>query len=148
MAGRRALEKWAGGLSVAAGGVHGIVTPQHLQEWWGYGLFFIAAGLAQIVLGLALLTDAVNRKEAGPAYLRLRRAMYLSGIFGNLAIIGLYLVTRIVGVPAGPGAGERETVGAIDVLSKVLEVAVIGLLVALVRKPEADPVPAPPTKAA
>ncbi len=131
---RRGLETWAGGLSIAAGGLHGGLASEHLQEWWGYGLFFLFAAAAQLVLGLALLTNAVNAIDSGPAWARLKRGMYGTGIAGNLAILGLYAVTRTVGIPVGAAAGRIEAVAPIDVVSKVLEAAVIVLLAVLLRR--------------
>jgi hypothetical protein len=126
---------WAGGLSLAAGAVHGVVAPGHFAEWWGYGLFFVAATLAQMVLGLALLTDAVNPPDAGPSWVSLWRGMVWAGIVGNLLIIALYAVTRTVGIPLlGPEAGRVEPVGFLDVVSLVCEVAVIALLAAEARR--------------
>lgn len=43
----RRSELYAAGLSAAAAIIHGLVAPEHLAEWWGYGAFFIAATVAQ-----------------------------------------------------------------------------------------------------
>jgi hypothetical protein len=117
---------------MAAGGIHGLLIHQHFQEWWGYGLFFLAATTLQGVYGLALLTDAINARDFGPRWRRAKRAMYVLGITGNLALIALYTVTRTVGIPFfGPEAGRVEPVAPIDVVSKVLETALIVLLAML-----------------
>jgi hypothetical protein len=45
--------------------------------------------------------------------------------------LGLYLVTRTSGIPwFGPEAGTVEAVGAIDIVSKVLEGSLILMLMA------------------
>ena len=36
-------------LSLLAGLIHLWVTPEHFEEWWGYGAFFLVAGAAQIL---------------------------------------------------------------------------------------------------
>ncbi len=60
-----------------------------------------------------------------------RPSLYLLGITGNLAIAGLWLVTRTVGIPLfGPHAGEVEEVGVADLFATTSELA---LVVALVR---------------
>jgi len=129
------LERVAGSLSLAAGFIHGGVAPQHFAEWWGYGLFFLGAALAQAVYGLALLTDAVNERDFGAGWRRLRRNVYVAGIVGNLAIVALYVVTRTTGIPFfGPEAGEVEEVAFIDVVSKVAELALVGILFVLLRR--------------
>ena len=131
------VRRWAGACSLAAGLVHGGVAPAHLDEWWGYGLFFLVAATCQFILGLALLTDAINPKDTGPSWLAWRRRMCVAGIAGNVAIMALYGVTRTVGIPLlGPEAGAVEAVAPIDVVSKALEAAVIGLLIALARSHE------------
>ena len=124
----RGLERVAGGLSVAAGAVHGLVTPAHFEEWWGYGLFFLAATAAQVVYGLALLVGVLDR----PLTAGERRRLYALGMAGNLAILALYVVTRTTGIPwFGPEAGEVESVAAIDVVSKAIESALLVVLAGL-----------------
>ena len=131
----RRLDRSCGVLALAAGSAHGVLFPAHLEEWWGYGLVFAAASAAQVLLGLALLTDAINPQDSGPGWWRMRRAVVLAGILGNLALIGLYSVTRTVGVPFfGPQAGEVEPVGAIDVFTKLVELGLVIGLVALWRE--------------
>ena len=39
----------AAALSLLAGLIHLWVTPEHFEEWWGYGDFFLVAGAAQIL---------------------------------------------------------------------------------------------------
>ncbi|HUR24616.1 MAG TPA: hypothetical protein VM327_01205 [Candidatus Thermoplasmatota archaeon] len=137
--GTRKIECWTAGLSIGAGAVHGIVAPAHFEEWWGYGLFFLFSGTAQLVLGLALLAKAFNEVDSGPAWLERRRAMLWVGIVGNLLIMGLYLVSRTTGVPwFGPEAGEVEAVAPIDLLSKGLEAATIVGLYLLLRNDAAE----------
>lgn len=129
---RSGWERAAGVLSLVAGAIHGGVTPDHFAEWWGYGLFFIFAGTAQVLFGLALLTDAINPKDTGPDWRRWMRWAYWAGIVGNVLIIALYVVTRTVGIPLlGPEAGEVEPVAPIDIVSKATEVALIVTLVVL-----------------
>lgn len=129
----RGFERWAGGLSLAAGAIHGGVAPQHFAEWWGYGAFFVVAATAQVVYGLALLVGVTDPER--PLSRSARRALYAAGIAGNVLVIGLYVVTRTTGIPFfGPEAGVVETVAPVDVVSKTLEVAlvlVLGRLLAL-----------------
>lgn len=120
---------------LVAGGIHGALTPDHFGDWWGYGLFFLGAALAQVVLGLALLTGAINERDFGARWKRATKATYAAGILGNVAIIAMYVVSRTSGIPFfGPQAGTIEEVGAVDVVSKVAEVAAVLLFVGLFRE--------------
>lgn len=129
------LERWAALAMLGAGAAHGLLVRTHLEQWWGYGVFFVVASLLQLLLALALLTDAINPKDTGPRWRAVKSWMYGLGIAGNAALVVLYVVTRTTGIPAfGPEAGEVEGVQAIDVLTKALELAAITLLAILLRR--------------
>jgi len=138
----RRLEWGAAWLSIAAGVVHGALAPEHLEEWWGYGALFIVAAAAQVVFALVLVLEPWRRDwlpDRPPLdHARQARSVYVAGILGNVAIIGLYLVTRTIGIPAGPHAGMVEEVTTISVVSKVMEVGIIICLVQLLRMPIVD----------
>ncbi len=109
----------AAALTVVAASVHAWAAPEHFEEWWGYGFFFLLVAAAQGVYGPALL--------GWP-----RRPVFLAGVVGNLAVIVLYLVTRTVGVPIfGPHAGEVEEVGVVDLVATLAEMGLVVALVAL-----------------
>lgn len=126
----------AAGVAVGlAGAIHGLVSQAHFEEWWGYGVFFLTATATQALYGLALAANALDPAHTGEAYdRRWRPRLYLAGILGNALIVALYLVTRTVGVPAGPDAGEREAWDALGLLSVAMELVAVALLVALLRR--------------
>ncbi len=127
---RRAVEKLVGVCVLVSGSAHGLVTPEHFQEWWGYGVFFLATAVCLIGFGLALITDAIDPRYMPGDVNRIRRLMYAAGAIGNLSILGLYLLTRTAGIPLGPGSGSVESVGVIDLVAKTAELlAVLGLVV-------------------
>lgn len=105
-------------LSAAAALIHLWAVPGHLVEWWGYGAFFIAVALSQVLFGVALL------RWRSPA-------IFLAGIAGNLSVVLLYVMSRVAGMPLGPHAGKLERAGALDMAATVSEVAVVVLLVGL-----------------
>ena len=106
----------AAALSLLAALIHLWVTPEHFEEWWGYGAFFLIAALAQ-----ALYAPLLVRRPNG--------TVLVLGIAGNLAIVLLYLLTRTLGIPFfGPEAGEVEGVGVADACATASE---LGLVVAL-----------------
>jgi hypothetical protein len=104
-------------LSAGAAIIHFVVIPGHWDEYWGQGLFFIVAAIAQLLWALWVVV--------APS-----RLIYLAGGAGNAAIVVMWIVTRTAGIPAGPGAGEREAVEFADTLATAFEVVlVIGALV-------------------
>ena len=101
--------------------------PEHFEEWWGYGLVFLIAAVAQALNAIAIL------RAPTPTLFRI-------GIIGNLAIIALWVVTRTIGIPVfGPHAGEIEAIGAIDVVSKLVEVLLVVVLAVLLRSASQRP---------
>jgi hypothetical protein len=109
-------------LSLLAAIIHLLVMPEHFEEWWGYGTFFLVVALAQGLYALFLLR-------------RPGRPLLLAGVAGNLAIVILWLVTRTSGIPLlGPHAGEIEEVGALDLLCTLAELGVVFGLGALAMK--------------
>lgn len=114
-------------LSVGAAVIHFVVVPGHWDEYWGQGLFFIIAAIAQLLWAIWVVV--------APS-----RLLYLLGVVGNAAIVALWVVTRTYGVPAGPGAGEREAVEFADTLATVFEILlVVGALI-LARTAPARPI--------
>src|SRR5487761_663539 len=131
---RRRVEKFVGVCVIVSGSAHGLVTQEHFQEWWGYGVFFLVTAICLIGFGLALITDAIDPRYMPGDVKRLRRLMYAVGAIGNVSIFGLYVHTRTVGIPLGPGFGSVESVGFIDVVAMTAEMlAVAGLVVLLLK---------------
>ena len=113
----------AAALSLLAGLIHLWVTPEHFEEWRGYGTFFLAVASAQGFYSVVLLRWP-------------RQLIFYLGIGGNLAIIVLYIVTRTVGIPFfGPHAGEVEEVGVVDLCAAMSELALAMALGVLVMPP-------------
>jgi hypothetical protein len=117
---QRSVHYMVAAISLIAGFIHLWVRPEHFEEWWGYGTFFLVAAVAQVLYVPLLLRWP-------------KQTVLLLGIAGNSAIVLLYLFTRVVGVPLfGPEAGEVEGVGIIDVCATFSEVAIVVALGVLV----------------
>ena len=117
---RNALH-FAAGLSLLGALLHLSVIPEHFEEWWGYGAFFLMVSFSQ-----GLYTVAVLRWSWRP--------LLTIGIAGNYAVFVLHFITRTVGVPfLGPHAGKVEEIGAIDLASKWVELTLILVLAFLLR---------------
>jgi manganese oxidase len=118
---------YAAALSLIAAAIHAWAVPEHFEEWWGYGTFFLIAAAAQACYGLALL------RWPG-------RSLLLLGVVGNLSIISLWAVTRTVGIPfVGPHAGEVEQVGVLDLAATADELALVTVLLAPLLRPTRRP---------
>jgi FtsP/CotA-like multicopper oxidase with cupredoxin domain len=107
-------------LTLGAAAIHFAVAPEHFQEYAPFGVFFVIAGSAQVLLAGALLSAPSRRLLAVAA-------------FGTLGVVGLYLVSRTVGLPIGPRPGKPEAVGIPDVVCtfmEVLSVLLFGVLAA------------------
>ena len=103
----------AAALSLLAAAIHLWVAPEHFEEWWGYGAFFVVLAVAQGLYALGLLRWPT-------------RSILLLGAAGNLAVAILWLVTRTTGVPLlGPHAGEVEGVGVLDLACTLGEVGIV-----------------------
>jgi len=106
-------------LSLIAGLIHLLVMPEHFEEWWGYGTFFLVAAVAQIGYVPILLRWPNQR-------------VLILGVAGNSAIIFLYLLTRVAGIPLfGPEAGEVEEVGFVEVCATASEADIVVAMGAL-----------------
>jgi hypothetical protein len=111
----------AASLSGVAAAIHAWVVPEHLDEWWGYGTFFLVLAAAQALYAVVILRSQ-------------RPVILVAGIVGTLATLGLYAWSRLVAVPLGPMAGEVEEVGRLDTVCNLAEIALVAvLLVLLVR---------------
>ena len=108
----------AAGLSLVAAAIHFFVAGPHLQEWWGYGAFFIAAANAQVLFAALI----VRWPRAWLPY---------AGIAGNLAIITVYVITRTSGIPLGPHSRVVEEAGATDWATTAAQVGIIIALLAM-----------------
>ena len=84
-------------LSGLAAGIHLSVAPEHFDEWWGYGTFFVLAALGEVALVVALAV-------------RPRAWVVQAGIWGSVVTMLMYLLSRTSGIPLGPAAGAVEAV--------------------------------------
>ena len=103
--------------------IHAFFAPEHFEEWVGYEVFFSVVSVCQMLFSLIVVTTTLPRRE-----------LLWAGILGNLALITLWGVTRTIGIPFfGPSAGEVETVGLLDLIAQIAELALITCLIILLR---------------
>jgi hypothetical protein len=114
----RRLVYLAAALSLGAGYVHFAYAESHFEDWWAYGMFFIAAGNLQALFAALLVW-------------RPRAWQPLAGIAGNLGVVVVYVLSRTNGIALGPHARVVEHAGAIDWATTAAQVAIIAALVAM-----------------
>lgn len=105
-------------LSAGAAAIHFAVIQSHFEEWWGFGAFFVASGVAQLGWSLLVVT--------WPS-----RPLFWVGVFGNAAIVALWIVTRTEGTLVGPDPREPEPVGVADGISTGFEIGIVALAFSL-----------------
>ncbi|MGH8972646.1 MAG: hypothetical protein ACRD0C_05520 [Acidimicrobiia bacterium] len=108
-------------LLAVAGGLHIAALPSHAQESSPAAAFFLAAGLGQLITAVLLVA-------------RPSRATTATVVVGNVAILGVWTMSRLVGVPLGAHQGQPEPVAALDGLATALELVVIAGAVHLARR--------------
>jgi hypothetical protein len=133
---------WGGlaALSVGAAVIHFAVTFSHFQEYVLYGVFFLIISWAQLIwpAGLFWQPSHLWASRGAPQRSRLWEQLWLSlGIVGNASILAIYIASRTTGLPFGPDLHNTESVGALDVVSCVLEFTLIAGCAALLWRPSA-----------
>lgn len=109
-------------LSAAAAAIHFAVVFEHFGNYLLYGVFFLVVAWAQLIWPAVLLWWA-------------SRPWLWLGMLGNAAVLAVYVASRTVGLPFGPDVHHPEPVGALDVVSGILEFALIIGCAALVWRP-------------
>ena len=109
-------------LSVGAAAIHFAVVFEHFADYTLYGVFFLVISWAQLIWPAVLLW-------------RPSRLWLWLGIVGNAIVIAVYVASRTIGLPFGPDLHNAESVGALDVVSCVLEFGLIVGCAALLWRP-------------
>lgn len=109
-------------LSIGAAAIHFAVVFEHFSEYTLYGVFFLAISWAQAIWPAVLLW-------------RPSRLWLWLSLAGNAIILAVYVASRTVGLPFGPDLHSPESVGALDVMSCVLEFGLIAGCAVLLWRP-------------
>lgn len=104
---------------LSAAALHAAVAAPHYAEWAVEGWFFVALELAQVGVALALAT-------------RPSRLACAAGVVVNAGAVALWALSRTVGTPLGPAAGEVGAIGTVDLVTAMLELVAIGALAILI----------------
>ena len=82
-------------------------------------IFFAVVGIAYTAAGIWMLENKYYSKVP-----------YIVAAIGSIALIAFYISTRTVNIPS---IGLQDDVGAIDILSKVMQAAIAGISIYIVR---------------
>jgi hypothetical protein len=108
-------------LSAGAAAIHAAVIEPHLREWWLYGAFFAVAAALQLMWAIVILR-------------RPSRPLLIAAAVGNAALILLWLITRIIGLPVGPEPWTRESFGMLDVVAAIFEAGLVATVLLTLRR--------------
>jgi len=109
-------------LSAGAAAIHFAVIFEHFAQYALYGVFFLVVSWAQLAWAALVLW-------------RPSRLWLWLGAAGNALVIVVYVASRTTGLPIGPDVGHPEQAGGLDVVSVVLELALIAGCAALLWRP-------------
>ncbi len=109
-------------LTLGAAAIHFAVAHEHLAGYMPYGVFFVGLGIVQVGLAAAIVVVPSRR-------------LFVIAAAGTGMVMGIWLLSRTVGMPIGPIPWSPEPVGFTDVVTTLLEgIAVIQFL-RLFRRP-------------
>ncbi|HEV2773962.1 MAG TPA: hypothetical protein VGV90_00075 [Solirubrobacteraceae bacterium] len=107
-------------LAATAGLIHAKALVDHAPHYWLFGAFFGVLAYAQVFWAWLVYRRPDDRRWFMPAAVV------------SLAVVGLWLVTRTVGLPIGPWAGRPEPLAITDITATLNELLLAGLIVAMV----------------
>jgi hypothetical protein len=105
-------------VSLASGLLHFGAVPEHWGNYRIAALFFVALGIFQVAWAAMVLG-------------RPSRILYAVGAAVSLGTIATWAVSRTTGLPFGPFTGMAERAGRADVISTLLEEALVLALILL-----------------
>ncbi len=120
--------------SVAAASAHLVAAPGHYLWWPASGLFFVVLGVTQLAVAVVLVYGVDDCR------------FVLATVWGTVAVIGIYLASRTIGLPMTPPvpfhgthwvAGQAmvpngaKYVGPLDVLTLAAEILVVATMLTM-----------------
>jgi hypothetical protein len=106
----------------AAGLIHLVVVPTHLDASTADGVAFVTAGWAQLVLAVLVVA-------------RPRRWALVLGALASALLVGGWVMAHSVGLPYGAHRGAAETATFVSQVTVALEVAAVVLAIGLAFRP-------------
>lgn len=108
-------------LAAAAGLIHARALFDHASHYWLFGVFFGVLAYAQVFWAFLVYRRPDDRRWLMPAAVV------------SLAVVGLWVVTRSVGLPFGPWAGRPEPLSITDITASLNELVLAAVIFAMLR---------------
>jgi len=109
-------------MALGVGVIHFAAAGDHFDVGWAHGAFFAVVAWCQLSWATAVL-------------LRPARRLLVAGVLLNAGVAGVWVMSRVWGVPVGPNAWTPEPVSLADALSSVFEVGIVLLALAVLVRP-------------
>jgi hypothetical protein len=109
-------------LSLGAGVIHFAYSGEHFEVAWLHGAFFAVVAWFQLSWAVAIMV-------------RPSRGLLALGAVGNAAVAATWAMSRIWGVPVGPGAWTPEPVALADALATGFELGIVAVCLAVLARP-------------
>src|SRR2546430_7045310 len=109
-------------LSLGAGAIHFAVSGEHYNLSVLHGSFFAATAWLQLSYAVAVI-------------IRPNKLLLQAGVLLNAGIVGVWVMSRVWGVPIGPEAWTPEAVGLADLLSTGFEIGIVALSLGVLVRP-------------
>ncbi len=109
-------------LTLGVAAIHFAAAAGHWAEYLPYGIFFIGLGVAQVGLAVAVVVAPSPR-------------LFLAAAGGTAAVVGLWFMSRITGLPIAPDPWRPEIPGMLDMFATLTEIISVVLFLLLVRTP-------------
>jgi hypothetical protein len=110
-------------LATACGLIHFAMAGEHFDISAVHGGFFAVTGWLQIAWAIALVIRPGDQR------------LLLAGALLNGGALAVWVLSRTVGVPVGPGAWTAEPVGFADALVAGFELVIVGALLLVALRP-------------
>src|SRR4249920_41373 len=101
-------------LSLGAGVIHFAVSGEHYNLSLLHGTFFAVTAWLQLSYAVAVI-------------IRPNKLLLQAGVLLNAGIVGVWVMSRVWGVPIGPEAWTPESVALADALSSGCEFGIVAL---------------------
>lgn len=115
--------RWVLAISaLSAGAIHFAVAGDHYAMSWKHGTFMAVIGWLQLVWAAAFVFKPSRR-------------VLILGVLGNAAILGVWVMAKVWGVPVGPQVWTPEKIGWQDSIASACEAAIVVLGLAMLALP-------------